>query len=66
MPAQSGAETCIEPDPVYHARCEMYTIKDKPSLYQDSRPILDACRHVTHSNCPAQLCVRQSAPLQQC
>ena len=26
--------------------CEMYTTKDKPSLYEDSRGILDACRQV--------------------
>ena len=44
----------------------MYTTKDKPSLYQDSRPILDACRRVILAKCPARLCVKQSKTLQQC
>lgn len=27
--------------------CEMFATKDKPSLYGESRPILDACRQET-------------------
>ena len=44
----------------------MYTTKDKPSLYQDSRPILDACRRVILLNSPAQLCTHVSDKVDRC
>ena len=34
----------------------MYTTKDKPSLYEDTRGILDACRQVIHpADLPSEL-----------